>query len=186
MWKGKKLVLKPFEEKYLELTYEIINSYSVVKANMMPFPVPSGNQKAWYENVVLKDKSKVFFAVHAVEDDDFIGCCGYRSIDMRNRIAEPFFFFKKLERGKGYGVESLILMMDYGFSYLGFNKVIGHVAEFNTVAYHVDIKFGFKDEGLLREEYFFEGKFHNVHRLGMLAGEFYERYRDWFEDRDKD
>lgn len=186
MWRGKSLVLKPFEERHLALTYEIVNSYEVVKANMMPFPVAEGNQKAWYENSVLKDPSKVFFAVYTIEHDEFIGCCGFRSIDLRNRNAEPFFFFKKLERGKGYGVESLILMMDYGFGYLGLNKVIGHVAEFNEVALYVDKKFGFKEEGLLREHYFFEGKFHNVHRLGMLAREFYERYEGWLSERETD
>ena len=186
MWRGKRLVLKPFEEKHLPLTYEIVNSYAVVKANMMPFPVGEGNQKAWYENVVLNDRTKVFFAVHALEDDEFIGCCGFRNIDMRNRIAEPFFFFKPLERGKGYGVESLILMMDYGFSYLGFHKVIGRVAEFNTVALHVDKKFGYREEGFLREEYFFEGKFHNVHRLGLLASEFYELHGAWLAEREHD
>ncbi len=186
MWRGKRLVLKPFEEQHLALTHEIVNSYTVVKANRMPFPVGEGNQKAWYENVVLKDRTKVFFSVYTLEGDEFIGCCGLRNIDMRNRMGEAWFFFKKLDRGKGYGVECLVLAMDYGFGYLGLNKVVANVAEFNTVALHVDKKFGFHEEGLLREEYFFEGKFHNVHRLGLLASEFYALHGAWLAEREHD
>jgi len=70
-----------------------------------------------------------------------------------------------------------ILALDYAFNELGLHKLCCEVLAFNTPVVKLHEKFGFKVEGILRDQYHRDGQFIDIYRLGLLASE-WERIRD--------
>lgn len=72
----------------------------------------------------------------------FLGWCGLK-LNEQKEIDLGFRFFKQ-EWGKGYATESSIAALDYGFSELKLDRVIGRVASANTASIRVLEKVGMK------------------------------------------
>ena len=67
-----------------------------------------------------------------------------------------------------------LLALDYAFNELGLHKLSCEVLAFNTPVIKLHEKFGFKVEGILRDQYHREGTFIDIYRLGLLASEWTE------------
>lgn len=75
-------------------------------------------------------------------------------------------------RGRGLGREALALLCAMGFTRLGLHKLwVMHYANNDRMA-HICRSLGFSVEGTLREEYFHEGRFHDMVRAALLAREY--------------
>jgi RimJ/RimL family protein N-acetyltransferase len=126
----------------------------------------------WFENLP-KYAGKVFnFNIRTTDDDTLIGYVVYYGYDPRNRaasigigIAEPAY------REKGYGTEAMRLMLDYGFDELNLNRVELTVSSFNSRAIHVYKKVGFKEEGVLRQCDYNDGRYYDVLVMSLLREE---------------
>ena len=128
-------------------------------------------EKRWFEN---QDTStdQIFFIVRA-EDDKVIGSVGLHSIDYINKTATfGIFIGDESGRNKGYGTESLKLILDYGFNYLNLNSIKLDVMEFNDRAIACYKKCGFKEYGRRRKCYFLNGKYYDKIEMDILAEEF--------------
>jgi RimJ/RimL family protein N-acetyltransferase len=78
----------------------------------------------------------------------------------------------KGEHGQGYGQETLKLLISLGFEELGLHKLwLVHYAE-NARMLHLARKLGFVEEGVLRDEYFHGGRFHDMLRHSLLEQEY--------------
>jgi RimJ/RimL family protein N-acetyltransferase len=61
--------------------------------------------------------------------------------------------------GKGYGTEVTVLMVAYAFDTLNLHRVWLHVLEYNEAGRRVYQKVGFREEGVLRQCHFAEGRY---------------------------
>jgi RimJ/RimL family protein N-acetyltransferase len=119
------------------------------------------------------DKNVINFAVVSLEKDELIGNCGIMSIDHLNRLATVGLFIGEEEnRSKGYGAETLRLMLDFGFNYLNLNNIMLQLKSFNEGAFACYKKVGFKECGRRRESCFLDGKYYDEIQMDMLAREF--------------
>ena len=54
---------------------------------------------------------------------------------------------------------------------MNFHRIEAEVVEYNLAGKHLFEKLGFKQEGVLREAKYFEGKYYNIFSYGLLAKE---------------
>ena len=75
-------------------------------------------------------------------------------------------------RGKGYGTEVVQLLLREVFEQLNLHRVSYWTVTDNIASVALARKMGFKEEGLLREEIFFDGKYHDSIAFGLLREEY--------------
>ena len=78
--------------------------------------------------------------------------------------------------GKGYGKEALMLLLDYGFSFLNLRNIVLYVFEYNEIAYNLYKKVGFKEVGRIRKRQELMGKFYDSIVMDILNEEFESLY----------
>lgn len=130
------------------------------------------NEKNFLENC-SKNKNGVTFGIVKLDDDELIGNCGLKEISAVNRTATlGIFIGEKEERSKGYGLEAIKLLLDYGFNYLNLHEINLDVYSFNERAIKCYEKVGFKEYGRRRESVYVNGKYYDVISMDILKSEF--------------
>ena len=139
-----------------------------------------------YTNIIDFESEKEFlisvkkekrFAVRLLENDELLGNVGFKSVGEIHRTAEMGIMLgnPKYQR-KGYGMEAINLLLDYGFSFLNLRNISLNVFEYNEVAYNLYKKIGFKEAGRLRKAVEILGKTYDVIIMDMLKEEFQSVY----------
>ncbi|MBI3978637.1 MAG: GNAT family N-acetyltransferase [Chloroflexi bacterium] len=123
------------------------------------------------EQAVASDTARSFMIETA--DGFTIGHLGYFNLSWKNRNCWIFVTIGEKEHwGKGYGTESLALLLDYLFNQLGLHKVRLETLSYNVRAQASYRKCGFQVEGTDREARFVDGRWYDMIQMGILASEF--------------
>jgi RimJ/RimL family protein N-acetyltransferase len=124
---------------------------------------------------VCADNSREWFVVVIKKNDRVIGEAGllrmfpaWRTTDVSVIIGE------KEEWGKGYGTETILLLLDYAFRHLDFHRVAIGVVGFNERALRFWEKVGFRREGIQRDGYYYDDKYYDFVTMSILEDEFRE------------
>jgi UDP-4-amino-4,6-dideoxy-N-acetyl-beta-L-altrosamine N-acetyltransferase len=170
MLKGEKIILRQLKLSDWESTIKWRNDATIKQMAMMhPFPITENVEKEWYENIINKKDDKTVYFTITLRNDDPIGFITLNRINHINRncylgivIGDPG------SQGKGYGFESMQVVMDYVFNTLNLNKITLEVIETNHNALKLYRKLGFIEEGRLRKHYFAEGKYFDIIILSVF------------------
>lgn len=101
-----------------------------------------------------------------------IGSIGISSIDLENKHAEiGLAIGDKDYWGKGYGADSVKVILNHCFSRLKLNKVYLDVWEDNKIAINCYFKCGFKKDGVLRQHVRRNNKYYNKWIMSFLKSE---------------
>lgn len=177
MIQGKRVVLRPVEERDLPHLARWRNDPENRRFFFSPFLINPGGQKQWYENL-LKDRNRIILMIDTREGQT-VGMLGLDKIDWRNQEAESgIYLLDPAERGKGYAEEAGLLMIDYAFRELNLHRLYAVIYEFNRGVIAMAELFGFQREGVLRQSAFSAGKFHDKVILGLLREE-------WLAEQDQ-
>lgn len=95
-----------------------------------------------------------------------LGLTGY--LHHQRDIAEVGFLFAPAAQGRGYGYESLRALCDYAFTTGGVRRLTATVTAGNEASKQLLLKAGFRLEGVLRENYWLNGRWHNDWLFGRL------------------
>lgn len=109
-----------------------------------------------------------------LNDGTVIGDVALQDIDRTNRKCTIGMGIQKLEyRSKGYGQQAVRLMLEYGFRYIGIERISANTLEPNIGAQKSLEKCGFKLEGRERKAIYLNGK--KVDRLcyAILSEEYF-------------
>lgn len=88
-----------------------------------------------------------------------IGDVALQNIDMRDRSCSIGLGIAKIcNRGKGYGQQALALILQYGFCYVGMERITANTLEMNQGAQRALEKLGFTLEGRERKAVYMNGK----------------------------
>lgn len=169
MIKGKKIILRPVEERDLDLLVRWRNDPANRRFVFSPFLINPGGQKKWYEQL-LANPNKVLFMVDTVEGKT-VGMIGADHLDWRNQECEggPIVFDPD-ERSFGYAEEAITLLIKYTFEELNMHRMYTFCYPFNRIIELMEW-FGFKKEGVLRQAVFSEGQFHDKVIMSLLREE---------------
>lgn len=104
-----------------------------------------------------------------LRDSTPVGLVAYLNWDRAQRKAElRKLIGEKEHRGKGLAKEATVLWIRYGISKLGLRKVYLNTLDTNLRNIRLNEELGFKVEGILRNECFFDNAYHDVLRMALL------------------
>lgn len=120
----------------------------------------------WLETMVKTGKCHQFI----IElDGRAVGTAFLKNADYENKKAEFGIFIGEADcRGKGVGQKATELVIDYGFSAMGLNRIYLSVFSDNVAAIKVYKKAGFLIEGELKEDICRNGEFYDVTLMAIL------------------
>jgi hypothetical protein len=133
------------------------------------------NQEQWFEQKVMKDATTMMFSIRRLADNELLGVCGFVYINWVHRHADLSLYIgwnNEYIDEKGYAEDACKELLRYGFHELALNKVWTEIYEFDEKKKKLYDKFGFQQDGLLRQNYFYEGKWWNSRILSLLSSEF--------------
>ena len=163
------LKVRPLEREDLRFVHELDNNETVMH---YWFEEP---YEAFVELCDLYDKH-----IHDQSERRFVleygnepvGLVELVEINHIHRRCEFQIIIAPAHQGKGYATTATSLAMDYAFSVLNLYKLILIVDCENSRAVHVYQKLGFKEEGILRHEFFVEGEYRDVIRMAIFQPEY--------------
>jgi RimJ/RimL family protein N-acetyltransferase len=171
---GELIYLRPFEraditDRYLDWMNDRASSPFLIASRL---PVVLEDLERYFEQQVA-DSTSYLFAVCSKETDEHIGNARLYNISWIDREAIfGWLIGDKNARGKGYGSDTLIQLLRFGFHNIGLHRIYGKVGLANNASIGSTAKVGLVQEGVLRQSIFANGRFHDAAILGMLRPEF--------------
>jgi RimJ/RimL family protein N-acetyltransferase len=138
--------------------------------------VSAERDRQWVLDKAQHNETELYLAICLTSDDTLIGYVSLSRIDYRNRRAEwsGILIGEDEHRGHGYATDAVFLMLEYAFHELGMHRVSGLWLAENTVSIFLGKMSGFRQEGVLRNYVYKNGKHHDVVIMSMLRAEFEE------------
>ena len=180
-WQGKYIKLRAFEERDLEkYIRERSNPDSIRQfyEDHIEFPLSEVEIRKTMDAYIssLRSEDKRLFVVENLETNEYVGEISIWSTNIRSGVFKYGIFLDQKYRGQGHGKQALIIVLDYYFNELNYQKCSPNVYSYNLISQHFHDKFGFVVEGQLRSETFSRGTYHDVICYGMLRDEFNKLY----------
>ncbi len=168
-----RFLLKPVEESDLQELLELQWDKSLMKfMNFKPLSIE--NQKEWIKTL---GKNNLAFSVFFKNEQkaELIGLATLNQIDHIHQRASWGLKLKSGIQGKGVGFEISLILLHFGFSNLNLRKIHGDSVSDNIGSLKMCDNIGLRQEGVLIDHYFQNGKFRNVTLVGILKEEFYSK-----------
>jgi RimJ/RimL family protein N-acetyltransferase len=174
---GELIRLRGFEKSDADAMLRWASDEDVVRWHGPPnWPATRAQQDRYIERATAADSADKAFAIETL-DGTLVGDCGLRKIDWKSRKAEFFITIgEKQFWDKGFGADTLKLIVRLAFDKMNLNRVWLTVLVDNPRAVRCYEKCGFAREGLLGQESFVDGKYRDVLIMAILR-EDYERTR---------
>jgi len=100
-----------------------------------------------------------------------VGRCVLFHVDPLARNAEVGLGFGPEHRGKGYGRDTLRVLLRYAFAYRNLHRVHLECTARNVAALKAYAAVGFVEEGRAREQAWVDGEYMDMVRMGLLRSE---------------
>jgi RimJ/RimL family protein N-acetyltransferase len=172
MIKGKVVGLRALEREDLSLLRDWRNIQSFRRNFREYRELSMANQEGWFTRVNASPND-FMFVIERLDDKKPLGACGLLYTNWIIRSADFSFYIGHEEKyidDLGYAKEAATLLIDYGFKNLNLNKVWMELYEFDKSKIEFFTKkFGFKSDGLLRENCFEDGKYWDSYIISLLS-----------------
>src|SRR3989338_275627 len=163
----KQLIMKPLKFSDIDYIMTCVNDPEAVK-NLQHFNKKFTRKDEFeYVRKILKSKNDFVFSFFN-KFREYIGQGGIHQISWENKLGRLSLIVKREHWNKGNAQEILPALVNYAFRTLKLHKIwLMHWKE-NKKAGHLYKKLGFKKEGILKDEYFWCGKYHDMVRMGVV------------------
>ncbi|UOQ95297.1 GNAT family N-acetyltransferase [Halobacillus shinanisalinarum] len=173
---GKRLYLRPIENEDLDLFYKkaLWDKEGRRLTGTQAVLSRKGVQN-WFERNST-DSSRIDLIICLQENNQPIGEMAMLDIDHQNRkAAVRISIFDKEYWGSGFGTEAMSLLLQFGFENLNLHRVGLDVFSYNERAIRSYQKLGFRQEGIIRDDLYYDGKYHDSIVMGVLKEEFLKK-----------
>jgi RimJ/RimL family protein N-acetyltransferase len=165
--------LRPLCEEDVDNIMTWVNEPAVV-GNFAAFagaPISREEELAWVRRTVGARNEKVW-SVFAEDGGRYLGQVGIHQMHAHSKVGRlGVVIAARGEMGRGHGSAAIRKALDCAFGELALHKVWLMVFRHNTRSRGIYQRIGFVEEGVLREEYFHEGAWHDMVRMSVLAHE---------------
>lgn len=148
-------LLRPVEETHLSWLRNQRNRPEIMDYCRQPFFLNELTQEDWWKKVT-RDRSMIPFIF--CERETWLGYGAFSNIDWIARRAEVSAFITPENVGKGLHKTLLLMLLDYGFRNLGFQKIHTDTFDFNEGEKPILEEIGFKQTGTLPRHYWKRGR----------------------------
>lgn len=163
-----KAVLKPLSLDYLDAMMSWVND-SAITGKFAKFNrrITREEEISHIKSMMASKQDRAF--VMESEEGKYLGNISLHEIDRQAGKARMSILIANIEeRGKGYGTSAIKKLLEIAFNEMKLHKVLLVVFESNEKARALYRKCGFRKEGILKDEYFVEGKYHDMARMAIL------------------
>ncbi len=173
--RGDTIDLRPLERTDVDAILPWINDSEVTRTLLIHRPM---NREAEIEFIdrMAKGEQDVVLGIVATASGRLLGATGLNQIDTQSRQCQfGIFIGDRAERGKGYGSEATRLITGFAFATLNLNRVWLHVTAENAAGIKAYEKVGYRREGVLRQAFYKEGRYHDLVTMAILREEWNAR-----------
>jgi RimJ/RimL family protein N-acetyltransferase len=168
------------EQSDLESFTRWLNDPELRRGIGFHLPGSLADEQQWFDEMRAKTPQERNLSIEASSVDtdgretwQLIGTWSFFNIDQRNASAEfGIMIGEKAYWDRGYGTESVRLLVKHGFDTLNLNRIFLRVFETNRRAIRAYEKAGFTHVGLQRQAEFREGRYIDVLVMSILRHEY--------------
>ena len=175
MYTGKLVRLRAYRNEDAERAWQFITDPEIKTylTTRVPFPETFEDERKWVERqTAYRDDSTYNFAIETLEDSLYIGSCGINELNWSSSFAVVGIMIGDRDYwDRGYGGDAMHVLIRFCFEQMNLNKVSLNVYSLNPRAIRCYEKLGFKKEGVLRQELYRNGAYHDVIHMGLLRDE---------------
>ena len=171
MLTGKRAVLRPITMEDTPLIVKWRSLPSVYNHLYTRGPLLAEHHIKWMQTRVMTGQCHQFI-IEDAQSGVPVGSVFIKNIDRESKKGEyGIFIGEEAARGKGIGSDAARLILSYGFEELELNRIYLSVFAENRIAIESYKRAGFKEEGLLREDYCADGKYDDIVLMAILRNE---------------
>ncbi|HAV76121.1 MAG TPA: N-acetyltransferase, partial [Anaerolineae bacterium] len=128
---------------------------------------------AWIQRLQASYERCEDFAWGVTQKDSgqIIGVCTLWNFDPSFHCAEIGYELNPLYQKQGIMSEAISAVLTFGFTTLGLHRIEANPSAENMASINLLRKFGFKQEGILRERIYFRGRLDDQMYFGLLRDE---------------
>ena len=115
------------------------------------------------------------WAIQRKSDNRFLGSCGLFKWNRAWKSCVIGYELGSFAWGKGFMIEALSAILDWGFENMELNRVEAQVHSENIASINLMRRLGFAQEGHLREAGFWLGQHHDLQQFALLRREYLTR-----------
>jgi len=166
---GKKIYLRGLEEQDLENLRKWLCDSEITKLLFQgERPLNLDHMKQEFQTKI-NDDSEIVFAIMTKSNNKHIGWAGIYDINRSSRNAEVRFFIGDKKYWKmGLATDAVSLLIDYAFNKLNLHRIFGGSNIENKGSVKVFKKLKFKQEGIIKEGHFRNGKYYDLVTFGLI------------------
>lgn len=175
---GNAIYLRAFESGDITMVTRMENHPHPRETLFFALPTNTETQQE-KTSLLINDPNAILFTICSKADKQPVGQTALVRIDWIGSMATFYLGIADKENwSKGYGSETVKMILDYAFNELNLNRIQLHVAEKNQAAVQLYKKSGFIVEGKLRQAMYQHGKYWDFYLMGILK-------TDWESNREK-
>ena len=171
---GERVRLRAVERNDVQRFCVWVNDPEVTRYLSLYLPMSMTDEENWFDAMTKRDQSEKALAIEVRDGGGWkmIGNCAVFDIDAVNRVGElGIMLGEKDEWNKGYGTETMTLLVRHCFETLNLNRAYLRVYAENARARRSYEKAGFIEEGRLRQSVYKHGRYDDVIVMGVLCSE---------------
>ena len=178
---GRRIRLRAVERDDLAKFHQWVNDPEVTDGLGLYLPMSMVDEENWFDNMTKRDPNEKTFSieVHKGKGWLLIGSCSVFGIDYVNSYGElGILIGDKSQWNKGYGSETMTLLLRHCFETLNLNRTYLRVHEDNVRGVRSYEKAGFVLEGRFREAVYKKGKYQDTLFMSVLRSEWMSRMKE--------
>jgi RimJ/RimL family protein N-acetyltransferase len=165
---GERIYLRPLEVEDAEALQVFLNDPEVTRTLGRYLPLSKKQEEDWLGNLG-KHERDIGLGIVRKDQDRLIGSVGLHLPNLKDHRARfGIGIGDKASWNQGFGTEATKLIVRYGFETLNLHRIELDVVAFNPRAIRVYEKAGFKQEGVLREAWYRDGRYWDLIVMGIL------------------
>lgn len=165
------LQLEPLKPAHLHHVMQWVNDREVMKYFASHQKPITREEELSYIDNLRKSKTDFAWSVFTPDYGNYIGQCSINQIYWPAKNGRIFLVITKDQQGKGYAPHILNSLIEEGRK-IGLHKLWLIVREENLKSIIAYLNAGFECEGVLKDEYFVNGQYFNMVRMGLILHKF--------------
>ncbi len=151
-----RLLLRKLTPEIFDYIYSHFSDEELMKFLGTPNEEALAKEKEKHRNGLSTfNKSFCYFQILDQSHQQIIGWCGYHTWYLDHRRAEiGYGLFDDSYKQKELMSEAVSVILDYGFNQMNLHRIEAFIGKENAASLNLVKKFGFTQEGILREHYF--------------------------------
>lgn len=169
---GKRINFNKITKNDLKILQKWRNSSEIWPYNTQYVLLNMINQKHWYEQNTQKHSNRIMFMV-TTKTGKSIGVCGLTHMNTTDKNASiAIIIGEKKYHNKGFGMEVLQLLVNYGFTKIKLHRIEAEIFSYNQNSIHLFKKMNFKEEAIMRNSLWRQGKWWDIYTFSLIQSDY--------------